>query len=59
MIYMGNVIIAARDDAAEFLATSGVVRSVKLNKAFEMIRANNPGLEASDLQLAEAILEIK
>lgn len=49
----------AKDDAAEFLATNGDVRSAKLQNAFNLLRQANVSLQASDLDLAEGLLALK
>ncbi|MNT88402.1 hypothetical protein D3C72_2289600 [compost metagenome] len=49
-------ILAAKEDAAYFVATEGEVRTARLQTAVESMRAENPALAASDLDLAQAIL---
>ena len=51
-----KIVRAARDDAASFVASEGAIRGVKLESAFESIRQQAPQLQASDAQLAQAIL---
>lgn len=51
-----KLVQAARDDAAQFLATDGEARGVRLEAALQFIREQAPSLQASDAQLAEAIL---
>ncbi|MEE1922398.1 DUF2388 domain-containing protein [Pseudomonas sp. 148P] len=53
-----KVVRAARDDAASFVASRGDIRGVKLESAFAHIRQQLPTLQASDAQLAQAILAI-
>ncbi len=53
-----KVVRAARDDAASFVASNGDIRGVKLESAFVHIRQQLPTLQASDAQLAQAILAI-
>lgn len=53
-----KVVQAARDDAASFVASQGAIRGVKLESAFAHIRQQAPTLQASDAQLAQAILAI-
>ncbi|MCU1762962.1 DUF2388 domain-containing protein [Pseudomonas sp. 14P_8.1_Bac3] len=53
-----KIVRAARDDAASFVASDGVIRGVKLESAFDHIRHQVPGLNATDAQLAQAILTI-
>lgn len=51
-----KVVQAAREDAASFVASAGDIRGVRLEAALQYIRQQAPELQASDLQLAEAIL---
>jgi uncharacterized protein (TIGR02448 family) len=51
-------VLAARDDAASFVATHGEIRGVQLESAIDHIRALQPGLRATDGELAQAILAI-
>lgn len=53
-----KIVRAARDDAASFVATDGAIRGVKLESAFAHIRQQAPQLQATDTQLAQAILAI-
>lgn len=53
-----KVVQAARDDAASFVASEGVIRGVKLESALDYIRQQAPQLNATDAQLAQAILAI-
>ncbi|MBH3426558.1 MAG: DUF2388 domain-containing protein [Pseudomonas sp.] len=53
-----KVVRAARDDAASFVASQGNIRGVKLESAFAHIRQQAPTLQASDAQLAQAILAL-
>ncbi len=53
-----KVVRAARDDAASFVASNGDIRGVKLESAFAHIRQQVPTLQASDAQLAQAILAL-
>ena len=53
-----KIVRAARDDAASFVASQGAIRGVKLESAFAHIRQQTPTLQASDAQLAQAILAI-
>lgn len=53
-----KVVRAARDDAASFVASDGEIRGVKLESALQHIRQQLPNLQASDAQLAQAILAI-
>ena len=51
-----KVVIAAKDDAAGFVASEGAVRGAQLEAALRHIRERQPNLHADDLQLAQAIL---
>lgn len=53
-----KIVRAARDDAASFVASQGAIRGVKLESAFDAIRQQAPELQASDAQLAQAILTL-
>ncbi|OLF54545.1 DUF2388 domain-containing protein [Pseudomonas chlororaphis] len=49
-------VIPARDDASSFVASGGAIRGVYLESVLQKIRRENPGLNASDEELARAIL---
>ncbi|MBK5010135.1 DUF2388 domain-containing protein [Pseudomonas sp. S60] len=53
-----KVVQAARDDAASFVASQGDIRGAKLESALLHIRSQMPDLQASDAQLAQAILAL-
>lgn len=53
-----KVVLAARDDAASFVASEGDIRGVKLESALDHIRHQAPQLNATDAQLAQAILTL-
>jgi len=53
-----KLVRAARDDAASFVASEGTIRGARLEAALVHIRTQAPQLQASDLQLAEAILAL-
>ena len=53
-----KIVLAARDDAASFVASEGAIRGVKLESALDHIRQQAPQLSATDAQLAQAILTI-
>ncbi|OEC33124.1 conserverd hypothetical protein [Pseudomonas cuatrocienegasensis] len=54
-----KVVLAARDDAASFVASEGDIRGAQLEAALLAIRAEVPeARQASDLVLAEAILAL-
>ncbi|MNP67564.1 hypothetical protein D3C76_1634110 [compost metagenome] len=47
---------AAQEDASSFVASEGNIRGPFLEAAITQVRAENPGLQASDMELANAIL---
>jgi uncharacterized protein (TIGR02448 family) len=51
-----KIVLAARDDAADFVASHGDIPGAQLEAALVHIRQRLPQLLASDLQLAQAIL---
>ncbi|GIZ10593.1 DUF2388 domain-containing protein [Pseudomonas sp. NCCP-436] len=52
-----KVVRAARDDAASFVASNGVIRGARLETALIHIRQQAPELaKTEDMQLAQAIL---
>ncbi len=51
-----KMMIPARDDASSFVASGGTIRGVYLESVMQDIRQKNPGLTASDGELAQAIL---
>ncbi|MBV4461389.1 MULTISPECIES: DUF2388 domain-containing protein [Pseudomonas] len=51
-----KLIVAAQDDAGSFVASEGSIRGPYLEAAMQKVRADNPGLQASDMELANAIL---
>lgn len=53
-----KIVQAARDDAASFVGSEGTIRGAKLESAFVHIRQQQPTLQASDAQLARAILAL-
>lgn len=53
-----KVVREAKDDAASFVATQGAIRGAHLEAALVHIRGKLPGLQADDMQLAQAILAI-
>ncbi|MDH0302644.1 MULTISPECIES: DUF2388 domain-containing protein [unclassified Pseudomonas] len=53
-----KIVQAARDDAASFVGSEGQIRGAKLESAFVHIRQQMPALQASDAQLARAILAL-
>ena len=53
-----KIVIAAREDAASFVGSAGDIRGAQLESAFNHIRQTAPQLQASDADLAQAILAI-
>lgn len=51
-----KIILDAQDDAASFVGSRGAIRGAYLEAALTHIREQQPELQASDMQLAEAIL---
>ncbi|BBP80632.1 ribonucleotide reductase [Pseudomonas sp. Pc102] len=51
-----KLIVAAREDASSFVASDGAIRGPFLEAALKQVRADNPGIQASDEELASAIL---
>ena len=52
-----QLVIAARDDAASFVASNGAIRGAQLEAAFSAVRAQYPAARnVSDQELATAIL---
>lgn len=51
-----KLIVAARDDAAAFVASDGELEGAQLESAMLALRQAQPKLSASDLELAQAIL---
>ncbi|MGB4074051.1 DUF2388 domain-containing protein [Pseudomonas sp.] len=53
-----KIVLAARDDAATFVASQGGIRGVQLEAALKHIRQQAPTLQGDDMQLAAAILSL-
>lgn len=54
-----RIVLAARDDAASFVASEGAIRGVQLEAALVLLRTELPAVrDASDLALAQAILAL-
>lgn len=51
-----KLIVAARDDASSFVASNGEIRGPYLEAALQRIRSEHPDLNATDSELANAIL---
>jgi uncharacterized protein (TIGR02448 family) len=53
-----RVVLQAREDAASFIGSDGAIRGVHLEAALVHIRTRHSELEATDMQLAKAILAL-
>ncbi len=54
-----RIVLAARDDAASFVASDGAIRGVQLEAALALLREKLPeAKDATDIALAQAILAI-
>ena len=51
-----KMIIPAQDDASSYVASNGEIRGPYLEAAIQKIRADHPDVQASDMELATAIL---
>jgi uncharacterized protein (TIGR02448 family) len=51
-----KLVVATQDDAGSFVASNGAIRGPYLEAAITQLRAEHPGLQASDMDLANAIL---
>ncbi|QXH51673.1 DUF2388 domain-containing protein [Pseudomonas fakonensis] len=51
-----KIVAAARDDAAAFVATDGLIRGARLQAALVSLREQHSCHSVGDLELAEAIL---
>jgi uncharacterized protein (TIGR02448 family) len=51
-----KLVVAAQDDAGSFVASNGAIRGPYLESAMQKVRADNPELQVSDMELANAIL---
>lgn len=51
-----KLVVPARDDLSSFVASGGTIRGAYLESVLQQIRQDNPGLNASDAELAEALL---
>lgn len=54
--FENKLIVDARDEAASFVASAGQLHGARLEAALRWMREQQPGLAASDLELAQAIL---
>lgn len=54
--FSNKIVREAKGDAASFVASNGQIRGSHLESAFKQVRTQNPDLQVSDLELAEAIL---
>jgi uncharacterized protein (TIGR02448 family) len=51
-----KLVVPARDDASSYVASDGQIRGPYLEAALNRLRAEHPDLQASDMELASAIL---
>lgn len=51
-----KMVVAAQDDAGSFVASEGAIRGPYLEAALRKVRADNLGMQATDMDLANAIL---
>lgn len=51
-----KLIVPVRDDASSYVASGGQIRGPYLEAALQQLRAEHPELQASDMELATAIL---
>ena len=54
--FQNKLVLAARGDAAAFVATDGALHGAQLEETLRALRAADPALHASDRELAQAIL---
>lgn len=51
-----KMVLPARDDLSSFIASGGAIRGAYLEAVLQQARQSNPGLQASDEELAQALL---
>lgn len=51
-----KLVTDAREDASSFVASDGVIRGPYLEAMLQQLRTEQPDLQASDLELARAVL---
>ncbi|MBK3759323.1 DUF2388 domain-containing protein [Stutzerimonas frequens] len=51
-----KLVVPAREDAVSFVASNGEIRGPYLEAALQQMRREQPDLQASDMELATAIL---
>jgi len=51
-----KLVVPAREDAGSFVASNGKIRGPYLEAALQQMRREQPDLQASDMELATAIL---
>lgn len=54
-----KLVMAAREDAAYFVASNGEVRTSKMEEVLRVIRLSNPQVQASDFEIAQSILGLQ
>lgn len=51
-----KLVVPAREDAGSFVASNGEIRGPYLEAALQQMRREQPDLQASDMELATAVL---
>jgi uncharacterized protein (TIGR02448 family) len=51
-----KLIVPAQDDASSYVASGGQIRGPYLEASLQRLRAEHPDLQATDMELASAIL---
>jgi len=53
-----KLVMDSQEDASYFVASNGENRTAKIEVALQVIRIENPQLQASDLEIAQAIVSL-
>ena len=53
-----QILLEAKEDAAVFVGTEGQILGVRLQRAIQLVHEANPEVEASDMEIANSILEL-
>lgn len=51
-----KLVVPARDDLSSFVASGGTIRGAYLESVLKQMRQDHPGLNATDEELAQALL---
>ena len=51
-----KIVVPARDDLSSFVASGGTIRGAYLESVLKQMRQDHPGLNATDEELAQALL---